>query len=159
MSMWNLQGEECKDPHHYKGCGLDDIYLLSGYEISHGPHGRSITIKNLDGLHQAIGEFLVTRKKLLTGKEIRFLRNQLDLTQSDLARLTGCDAQTIARYEKGESKISGPSDRLLRMIYRAHFSEDGVQVRNLLEALDKMDGRLSDVCMFESSEGEWKAAA
>ena len=108
---WLLSGEAAKRPYHYKGCGLDDIYLLSGYERKMTAHGMSVTIKNLDGLLRVIGDTLVARKKILDGKEIRFLRHQMDITQSELARLFGCDAQQVARYEKGQSKIPGPADR------------------------------------------------
>ena len=48
---------------------------------------------------------------------IRFLRNMMDLTQEELARKLGVDVQTTARYEKGQTAISGPADRLLRHIF------------------------------------------
>ena len=73
-----------------------NICLLSGYERKVTAYGPAVTIKNLDGLLDAIGEDLVARKKILSGKEIRFLRHQMDITQSDLARLFGCDAQQVA---------------------------------------------------------------
>ena len=75
--------------------------------MENGTHGPSVTVKNLVGLHKAIGRYLAERKKILTGKELRFLRLQMDLTQSELARLVGYDAQQVARWEKGENEISG----------------------------------------------------
>jgi DNA-binding transcriptional regulator YiaG len=35
-------------------------------------------------LHRAIGAFLVTEKKVLSGKELRFIRKEMDLTQAEL---------------------------------------------------------------------------
>src|SRR5580693_2642539 len=103
--IWALGAEERKGPYHYTACGLDDVWLVSGYDPEEIDGEAAVTIRNLDNLHAAIGRYLVGRKKLLSGKEIHFLRRQLDLTQSELARLFGCNAQQIARYEKGENKM------------------------------------------------------
>jgi putative transcriptional regulator len=158
--VWHLKGEKAKEPYAYTGCGLDGIYLISGYEVKETPHGRTVTIRNLDGLHRAIGRYLVEYKKLLTGKEIRFLRTEMDISQSELARLIGCDAQQIARYEKEENKISGPADRLLRMIYRnVALSDASIHVRDILKELDEMDARSMKKVVFEETAIGWKAAA
>jgi transcriptional regulator with XRE-family HTH domain len=112
-----------------------------------------IMVRNLDGLHAAIGRSLVRRKKLLSGKEIR-----LDLTQSKLARLVGCDAQQIARYEKGQNRMPGAVDRLLRMLYREHL-DDAIFVQDFLEAFDQLDSRMDDKQVFEETPDGWKTAA
>ena len=155
---WHYKNEEVKEPLLYTACGLDDIYLLSGYEVRQTPDGETVTIKNLDGLHEAIGRFLVNQKKLLNGKEIRFLRRQMDLTQSEMARLFGCDAQQIARYEKNENKMPGPADRLLRMIYQEHVNRS-IQVLELLHAIDELDSKLRDKKVFEETPTGWRKAA
>jgi putative transcriptional regulator len=155
---WRYAGEAPKEPFHYTGCGLDDVYLLSGYEVEETPYGETVTIKNLDGLHKVIGLYLVENKKILDGKELRFLRNQMDITQSELARLVGYDTQQVARGEKGENKISGPADRLLRLLYKeqrvGHFN-----IRGLLEVLDRTDGKMHDRTVFTETPKGWKAAA
>ncbi|MEX2647743.1 MAG: helix-turn-helix domain-containing protein [Alphaproteobacteria bacterium] len=158
LRQWRLRGQRMKKPLHYTMCGLDDVYLVNGYRRHRTSEGLGVSITNLDGLHQAIGRSMVERKKLLNGKEVRFLRTQMDLTQSELARLIGCDAQQIARYEKGENKIPGPADRLLRMIYLHHFG-GGLDVRDILEALDQMDARLDESQVFRVTSEGWQAAA
>lgn len=158
-AMWVHKGEEAKTPYQYRGCGLDDVWLLNGYDVEEIDGERAITVRNLDGLLKAIAQSLVKRKKVLNGKEIRFLRLQLDLTQSDLARAMGCDSQQVARYEKGENKMPGPADRILRMLVREHY-EGKVSVREILAALDALDAKISDRQEFsETPEGAWKAAA
>lgn len=110
--------EPIKDvPLLYKGCGLDDIHLVNGYVVEETDYGRAVTIKNLDELHHAIGLNIVMYRKVLSPKELRFLRKHLDLTQAELAGLIGQSDQQVARWEKGESEISGPADRLVRVIY------------------------------------------
>lgn len=155
--VWSRNGDLADEPLHYKGCGLDDVWLMS-YERGVSDGEEYITIPDLEGLHRAIARYLVERKKILTGKEIRFLRIQMDLTQSELARLFGCDAQQIARYEKGENKMPGPADRLLRALYKGHL-DDEVPIKELLRAIDEMDGRMNDKQMFRNTKTGWRAAA
>ena len=157
--VWSHEGEQAKSPLQYRGCGLDDVWLISGYDIEEVDDERSITIRNLDGLLEAIAHWLIIRKKVLNGKEIRFLRQQLDLTQSDLARLLGCDSQQVARYEKGENKMPGPAGRLLRMLVREHY-HGKISVKEILEALEDLDARLADKQVFDTTpDGEWRTAS
>ena len=136
----------------------DDIYLVSGYDIETTPYGEAVTIKNQDGLHDAIARHLLESKKLLSGKEIRFLRKRMDCTQSGLARLMGVDAQTVARWEKGETKVSGPADRIVRVIYN-DFAKDPIAITEMLEALDSIDEPVGEKQLFEETPSGWKAAA
>ena len=78
------------DRYHYRECGLDNIYLLNGFEYVETPRGMGVTIKARQGLHKAIGAMLV-EKRSLTGKEFRFLRHELTLTQANLAGMAGCE--------------------------------------------------------------------
>lgn len=121
-SAWLLQGEEVKGPLHYPECGLDDVYLLNGYEHVETAYGHGIAVKGLEELREAIALRLVRRKKVLSGKEVRFLRKQLDLTQADLGKLLGMDSQTVARWEKGQNKVNGAADRVLRLLSVEHMT-------------------------------------
>lgn len=156
--VWVLGEAETKDPVQYTGCGLDDIWLASGYEIEVIDGEDTLTVHNLDGLQNAIGRSLIKGKKLLSAKEVRYLRVQMDLTQSKLARLVGCDTQQIARYEKGQNKMPGPADRVLRLLYSEHL-KDPIFVQAYLEALDQMDGRMDDKQVFCETPDGWKTAA
>jgi len=91
---WSHVGDKGQEPLHYTECGLDDVYLVSGYERETTPYGDGIIIRDLDNLHKAIGIYLVQEKKVLNGKEIRFLRKQMDLTQSELSRYFGLSVST-----------------------------------------------------------------
>jgi DNA-binding transcriptional regulator YiaG len=128
------------DPLHCTACGLDDVYLLNGFRIEETEYGRGVAIEKIDELHQAIALTIVTRRRRLDGKELRFLRKQMDLTQSELAQRLGVDSQTVARHEKGETAIGGPVDGLVRFIYvlslmpRGELEQLLGQVSALLEA-------------------------
>jgi len=41
-------------PLHYTLSGLTNVYLLNGYRIRKTPHGDTIAIEDIDGLHRAI---------------------------------------------------------------------------------------------------------
>ncbi len=137
-----MQETEIKKPYHYRECGLDNVYLLDGYEIfDHPEHGRGVSFRNIDGLHEAIGRFLCEHDSALDRKEFKFLRKEMELTQKELADLLHLDTQTIARYEKGETAISGPVDRLIRLIYLDYVNkeQDCIYTRDVLDRLAKMD--------------------
>ena len=137
-----LAGELVTEPLPYRGCGLDGIYLLNGYE--HWEHdGESyVNITDIDGLHNAIGRYLVSHRKGLSPKEIRFLRKTMGLTQAELAAKLGNNSQSVARWEKGECEIPGASEKLLRATFLASLirEEDLVKLRELLlTALPDLD--------------------
>ncbi|MBM3570193.1 MAG: helix-turn-helix domain-containing protein [Alphaproteobacteria bacterium] len=155
--IWKHGNDGERPSFRYRGCGLDDVYLVSGFEVKETPHGKAVSIRDLDGLHRAIGLDLVDRRKPLSGKDIRFLRADMDLTQVELARMFGCDSQQVARYEKGENRIPGPADRLLRMIYRNHVGGD-VDVRAFLKALDRLDERTAKRRVYAATKTGWKLA-
>lgn len=100
-------------PFHYAACGLDYVYLLNGVKTENDPdYGDIITITAQDELHRSIGLHVI-QKSSMTGKEFKFLRKLMGLTQGDLAWELMVDAQTIANYEK-KGRIPGSSQKLMR---------------------------------------------
>lgn len=159
-----LDGESMSaKPFHYTACGLDDVYLLNGFTIHKTEYGTGVSIKELDELHRAIGLHLVMHRKALSPKEFRFLRKQLDLTQGELADRLGVDGQTVARYEKGDTGISSPSDRLLRVIYVLSSMPEAERSRLLTEAMDMLRQAEDEVrphpAYFKSTKKGWLEAA
>ncbi|GGZ21932.1 helix-turn-helix domain-containing protein [Asticcacaulis endophyticus] len=153
------------EPYHYRTAGLEGIYLLNGYEISEYDGERTVAIKNVDGLHKAIGRHIVCHRKGLTPKETRFLRNTLGLTQGELAALLGTTSQSVARWEKGDTEMPGAAEKLLRILFLALTDGEGDTVLNLitskLEELDSMDelsNAQAQFGLFDSGWEEKKAA-
>ena len=56
--------------YHYLESGLDNIYLLNGFKYIDSAHGKQITIKDIDGLHKAIGSVLIKDKKIYLAKKL-----------------------------------------------------------------------------------------
>lgn len=153
-AAWRHHGERDKTPLHYTDCGLDDVYLVSGYEMENTPYGEGLSIKNLDQLHKAIGCYLANQKKALSGKELRFLRKQMNLTQSDLGNLLGLSSQQVARWEKGESAISGPADLLVRAFFIQHAGNK-LDLRKLANSLEEIDSPINERSCFENTPQGW----
>jgi len=154
---WHRKGDQPKQPLHYTGCGLDNIYLLSGYEIVEDEDGKGVIIHNLDELHDAIALYLVNEQKILSGKEVHYLRAYMDLSQSGLGKLLGCNSQTVARYEKEEYSIPAPTDRLLRVILLGHVKGD-VNVHQIVQKIENMEGHIRRKYKFAPAGKGWKAA-
>lgn len=147
-----LNGEAVREPLLYKGCGLAGIYLLNGYDILHEDGEQSFTVTDVDGLHKTIGCHIVTHRKGLSPKEVKFLRNTMGLTQSELADRLGNNSQSVARWEKGECEISGTAEKLLRAVFFASFvhGDDIVKLKELLEeTLSEFDELQASPAQFE----------
>lgn len=153
---WRHGGETDKDPLHYTACGLDDVYLMSGYEIVKTSHGEGTAIKKLDELHLAIGRNLSERKKVLSAKELRFLRIHMNLTQSELGKLLGLTSQQVARWEKGESDISGAAEFLLRAYFIQHAGGN-LNLQELVRGLDENDAPTLEKSYFVKTAKGWRA--
>lgn len=155
MKPFRHIGEADKEPYHYTECGLDDVYLMSGYEEMQVDDDLAVAVKHVPELHKAIGRALVTAKKVLSGKELRFLRKEMDLTQDEVARLVGVTGQSVARWEKDQIQIPEAVDYLLRFVYLQHIQE-AINVVALIESLRNMDSRRDDSFCFKASKDGWK---
>lgn len=144
--------------YHYTLCGLDNIYLSGGFTLEDTDYGPAVSIEDIDGLHRAIAMDIVLGASRIVPKELRFLRKQLGLSQANFAVLVGVDAQTVARWEKGENTIPVPADRLVRFIYLGETNGD-VQVRKILNTLKEMDEIEHGRRVFKETRTGWKAAA
>lgn len=154
LDSFYLAGEAVKTPpYRYRACGLDDIYLLNGYRIEDHDGDAHVTIADIDGLHKAIGRYLVHHRKALSLKEIRFLRNSLDLTQAELAAMLGNTSQSVARWEKGETEMPGAAEKLLRAIFLVSVMTDKElgALKDLLSGtdLDQKDELIRRPAQFE----------
>lgn len=154
------------DRFHYTMCGLTDVYLDGGFEVLDTPRGRRISVQDQVGLHRAIGRYLIELSRGLTGAELRFLREELNLSQVNLARLLGESDQSVARREKRPNPEHSPlsQDRILRYLYRESLLGANVKLTDFLRELATADNEadipdaVEKVTFEECSEG-WRRAA
>ncbi len=144
----------------YTGCGLRNVWLQNGYAMKQTPHGKAVAIQDVEGLHRVLAK-MITRKPRLTGAEFRFIRKELDLSQAALARMFGCEAQTIALWEKNKVRMPKLADRMLRLIYQEH-AEGNVKIREMIERENDTDRKERDtkkLVFVDTAEGWMKKAA
>jgi len=144
-----------KTTHHYRECGLNHIYLLNGFAYRETRHGRAVSIQDVDGLHRAIGAHLAKEKRVLTGAELKFFRIELSLSQSMLGMLLGKSGQTVARWEKGQSRIDATADRVVRLLYTQQ-SGSNEDIRSALQELAALDDFVEEEVCFEETDEGWK---
>lgn len=146
--------------YHYTECGLDYVYLLNGVTRIETPRGEAVHIKNIPGLHKAIGLHIVNAKKNLSGKEVRFLRHELNQTQNNLSMLLGIDSQTLARWEKGETdRVPPAADRLIRLLYNEHVDgnpEICKPLKRIADLDELMDNLASDIEFEDDANYGWR---
>ncbi|MBX8785526.1 transcriptional regulator, partial [Ochrobactrum sp. GRS2] len=81
--------------YHYIECGLDNVYI-NGLQFQRDDAGDEIiTIPAINELHSLIATGIVTHEHGISGQELRYLRSEMGLTQSELAQFVHQDKQTI----------------------------------------------------------------
>lgn len=144
---------------HYISCGLMNIWLKNGYETIKTPYGEATSIHDTEGLHKAIGLFLVNNKSRLTGAELRFLRKELDLSQNNLANLLGVSESSIRSWENSRAKASGPAEKMLRLLYQQKVNGHK-DINDLLERICQLNRDThSDKIWLEETNSGWEKAA
>jgi transcriptional regulator with XRE-family HTH domain len=144
--------------YHYTECGLDNVYLSNGFEISKD----EIFIHDIHGLQRAIGFSLVFKSGLLQGNEVKFIRTTLDFTQKRLGEILGCSYQTILLWEKNKAPISIAADRLLRIIFFEYLNpEKNRKIYDLINEIANFDaeGSSNKKIVFEEVADQWQVVA
>ncbi|MGI8839696.1 MAG: helix-turn-helix domain-containing protein [Caulobacteraceae bacterium] len=121
--------------YRYDESGLDNV-ILKGLRAQTDDAGETvINIPRINLLHKVLTHAVASKSAGLLPKEIRFLRTELGHTQAELARLVGKDAQTVGRWERGETT----PDQAAEMVIRARAIEHaGVKAAPAMEALAQM---------------------
>lgn len=149
--------------YHYTACGLDNIYLINGFEITRSNSDEEIFIHDIHGLHKAIGMAIVFKEGLLLGDEIKFIRTTLDFSQTRLSQLLGCSYQTILLWKKNKTPISKTADRLLRIIFFEYLTpENDKKIFELINEIADYDADTSSSkkkIIFEETSEEWRRVA
>ncbi|MDP3878033.1 MAG: helix-turn-helix domain-containing protein [Methylobacter sp.] len=144
--------------YHYQESGLNNIWLVNGYDIINDPdYGECVSITDVSGLNKAIAHHFIFNKPSFSGAEFRFLRKELDLSQKALADLLGNDEQAIARWEK-KGKVPKWADRLLRACL-IEFYDEGTGILELIARIKDIDEIDQEKELFEDYATGWKRAA
>lgn len=152
------------EPLHYTDCGLDSIYLINGFTITIEDDEEYVSVTDINGLHRTIGMQIVMDKKAPTGREIRFLRDEMRLSQADLGALLSVSDQSVARWEKGHTDIPGTAVLSIKVIYLHSLIPEPFRdaaVANFLSALGRLgeDDETADKIVLSHDGDNWHDAA
>lgn len=115
---------------------------------------KSVTIKNLPGLHKAMGEAVATANHRLAGPELRFLREFLGYSGEEMAALVDLSQDTIRKAEAGTQKVPKPAYELfLRAEVLRGSKAPDYEMRQLVEAKFKIEE-----LKFVNKNKEWAMA-
>jgi putative transcriptional regulator len=143
--------------YQYTESGLDTVFLVNGYEFKGAPGGKTVTFYDIDGLHRTIGIALVGKRARLTGREFRFLRSELLLSQASLAKILGVRELTIGRWEKDRSEIPLSADAIVRQLFAESRGKNG-PIKELLERIADMEDDIDWTLTLGQSKKKWQLA-
>ena len=106
---------------HYTICGLDNVWLASGFQVKQTKYGRAVSVNDLEGLHKLLTFNLIEKQGLLTGQEFKFLRVQLGLSQQGLGTLLGGMSENAVSLWERKNTVPAIQDHWLRMLAIARF--------------------------------------
>lgn len=104
--------------YHYTACGLPNVWI-EGIRVVDDDGEETVRIPNIHGLHRLLAQAVVGANGRLTGAEMRFLRSEMGMTQTELAQLIHRKRLTVSRWEREESTVDGAADTLIR-IFATH---------------------------------------
>lgn len=131
---------------------------MNGFERFETDRGTSIAIKEVDKLHQVIGEHLCRKRTELSGKEIRFLRREMLMSQAVLAALLDVKEQTIHRWETEKVSTPRASEWLIRLLYMNKVPSVRDRLKRIADLEDEIDRRQDMILKLKSISQKRKPA-
>ena len=136
--------------YQYTECGLDNVWLANGYTEANIGGETVVAVQNVEGLLRSIAATIAHKEGRLTPQEVRFLRHEMNESQSALGDLLGVQGQSIANWEKGRVPIPKAEDVLLRVLYCESIGDSSGAHRILDEA---GKAATSEYRMFDTEDG------
>ena len=138
---------------HYTACGLDNVWLANGFTVRATKYGEGVAIEDVDGLHRLLATSLVEKKGLLAGKEFRFLRVHLGLTQQSLARLMGGVSENAVSLWERKDTVPAINDHWLRMLVIAKL-KGNTKVADAIERLQTVERLIHQKYVVRGADGK-----
>jgi DNA-binding transcriptional regulator YiaG len=119
--------------YRYDECGLDNV-ILKDMPVCTADDGEEVvTIRNVNLLHKILAAQVAAKPTGLVGKEIKFLRTEMEMTQAELGSMVGRDAQTVGRWERGETAIEQAHEMILRAAAMEHTKQECMSMAELAQ--------------------------
>ncbi len=139
-----------KEPYHYIESGLDNVYLYNLPEVQDIQGEGVIYIPRINQLHRVIAQGIINKNGLLNCHEIRFLRTEMEMKQSEFSNLLGKEAQACGRWERNECPVDKTTDTLIRIL-TAKIMDIPVNIEKIPE-LNQKDAANDNINIDGSNE-------
>lgn len=100
--------------YRYTECGLDNVLIEGMNVLVDDGETKSATIPNINALHRVIALGIVLKHSGMNGKELRYLRTEMGMTQAQMAQVVHREPLTISRWERGEDNIDSNAEAIIR---------------------------------------------
>lgn len=141
--------------YHYTESGLDNVWLANGYAFKDTSYGKGVAVADADGLLKALATWLTKKPGRLTGKELRFLRTTLCLSQQSLANMVGVTEQALSLWER-TGKVPKGGDAVVRMLVLEKLEGDG-KMSEVIERINTVDRLVNQQIVAKARQHKWTA--
>lgn len=148
-----------KNAYHYTFSGLDNIYLLNGYEITHTEYGDAVSIQDVDGLHRMISDTIINKPRRLLPAEYKFLRKEMKLSQVMLGQMLGVTDQTVARIEKGETEADVPYEAIFRALANEIIRKQRSEITAIINEINVRNDAKNHDLLLKIDNNKWERKA
>ncbi len=131
-----------QEKYQYTLSGLNNLFLKDiKVEVCEKCNLDVPYIPKIIRLHNTIARAIISKKTLLLGEEIRFLRKNLRIKAQDWAKFLRKDVATISRAEKTGNFLNKDLDLLIRLLYVRLWEEKNETIfsEKIVETLTIVD--------------------
>ena len=101
--------------YRYTESGLDNVMIIGVNFVTDDSGEECLVIPNINELHKTIAQGIVTRRGSINGRELRFIRTEMGMTQAQLAELLHREPLAISRWEREECPLDANAEALVRL--------------------------------------------
>jgi DNA-binding transcriptional regulator YiaG len=141
--------------YHYTECGLDNVWLENGYHTENTAYGPATAVEDVDGLHKALAMSLTAKAVKITGKELRFLRLVLGMSQAGLGKCFGSTEQSVSLWER-HGKVPKYADSLTRLLVIDKLS-GACKATHILERINTVERICNQRIVAKESRKKWSS--
>lgn len=143
--------------YHYTTSGLDNVWLQNGYTVKQTPYGEAVSVVDADALHGMLAICLTKKAGRLTGKEFRFLRTMMCLSQQALASMMGVSEQALSLWERN-NRVTQSGDAVVRMLILEKLEGDG-KMSKVIERVNTVERLCNQQIVARARSHKWTARA
>jgi DNA-binding transcriptional regulator YiaG len=139
--------------YHYTESGLDNVWLENGYNEKQTAYGKSVSVDDADGLHQVLAIQITNKKGRITGKELRFLRAMLGLSQDGIAKMIGVTEQSLSLWER-TGKVPKSADTVVRLLVLERLDGDG-KISEVINRINDVERLVNQRIVAKETRHRW----